>query len=71
MKVIIASDFAGFPLKEYVLSHLEHSGHTVIDVGQVSAETKVTYPKAASAAARALQNGKANKAIVLRFWLWC
>lgn len=65
MKVIISCDFAGFPLKKQVLAHLEASGHTVLDVGQTDEDTQVTYPRAAAAAARALQDGKAQKAIVI------
>lgn len=65
MKVILSCEFAGYPLKELVLAHLLECGHEVIDVGQKSADEKVLYPAAASAAARALQAGEAEKAIVI------
>ncbi|MBQ6374395.1 MAG: RpiB/LacA/LacB family sugar-phosphate isomerase [Clostridia bacterium] len=65
MKVILSCEFAGYPLKELVLEHLIASGHEVIDVGQKSASEKVLYPDAAAAAARALQNGEADKAVVI------
>lgn len=65
MKVILSCEFAGYPLKEIVLEHLKACGHEVIDVGQKSADEKVTYPEAASAAARALQNHEAEKAVVI------
>ena len=65
MKVILSCEFAGYPLKAQVLEHLQACGHEVIDVGQKSADEKVTYPEAASAAARALQRGDAEKAVVI------
>ena len=65
MKVILTCEFAGYPLKAQVLEHLQACGHEVIDVGQKSADEKVTYPEAASAAARALQRGDAEKAVVI------
>lgn len=65
MKVILSCEFAGFPLKEHVLTHLKESGHEVLDVGQLTADKQMTYAPAAAAAARALQQGKAEKAIVI------
>ncbi|MGI6739532.1 MAG: RpiB/LacA/LacB family sugar-phosphate isomerase [Christensenellales bacterium] len=67
MNVAIACDFAGFSLKQHVLTHVQSLGHTVIDLGQNTEDKdiQVTYPKAASAAARTLQNGQALKAIVI------
>lgn len=65
MKVILSCEFAGYPLKDLVLGHLQECGHEVIDVGQKSADEKVLYPDAAAAAARALQRGEAEKAIVI------
>lgn len=65
MKVILACEFAGYPLKEKVLEHLLACGHEVLDVGQRSADEKVLYPEAAFEAAKALQAGEAEKAIVI------
>lgn len=65
MKVILTCEFAGYPLKQLVLEHLQQCGHEVIDVGQKSANEKVLYPDAAAAAARALQAGKGEKAVVI------
>ena len=65
MKVVLSSEFAGYPLKCHVLKHLQECGHEVIDVGQKSETEKVLYPQAAAAAARAIQNGEAEKGIVI------
>lgn len=65
MKVIIASEFAGFPLKTQVLKHLEEAGHEVIDLGQKSEDEKVLYPTVAAAVAKAIQDGVAEKAVLI------
>lgn len=65
MKVVIASEFAGFPLKEFVKNYLIEKGHEVTDVGQLDAEHKMLYPEAASNLARAVQSGKYDKGIVI------
>lgn len=48
MKIIIASDFSGYDLKEIVKSHLIEKGHEVVDVGHQNDGIKVVYPDAAS-----------------------
>ncbi len=65
MKIVIASEFAGFPLKEFIKKYLIEKGHDVTDVGQQDEEHKVLYPQAASALARAIQSGKYDKGIVV------
>lgn len=65
MKVVISSEFAGFPLKSAVLRHLEEMGHEVLDVGQKSPEEKVLYPQAASALAKVIQTGTCEKGILI------
>ena len=64
MKVAIASDFSGFRLKEAVKAHIIGLGYDVADVGQQKEDDKVMYFEAASAAAKALQSGAAERAIV-------
>lgn len=39
MKIVMASDHAGFPLKKEIAKHLEELGHEVIDVGTDSTES--------------------------------
>ena len=48
MKIILASDFSGYPLKETVKQHLISSGHEVVDVGHHDDGIKVVYPEAVS-----------------------
>lgn len=65
MKVVIACEFAGFPLKSAVLEYLKSQGHEVLDVGQKSAEEKVLYPQAAAALAKVIQAGEYKKGILI------
>lgn len=65
MKLAIASDFAGFSLKEEVKAHLVQLGHEVIDVGQQTAEDTVVYVDAAANVARAVQNGSCQRGVVM------
>lgn len=64
MKIAIASDHAGFPLKSVVIEHLETAGHTVDDKGTNSTEP-VDYPAFCAAAARAVVRGEADLGIVI------
>jgi ribose 5-phosphate isomerase B len=51
-KVVIASDFSGFNLKEAVKKYLMFAGHAVEDVGQINPEDRVLYYEAASSLQR-------------------
>lgn len=64
MKVAIAADHAGFPLKEDLKDFLADEGHEVRDLGTDS-EEPVDYPPFCAAAARAVVSGEADRAIVL------
>jgi ribose 5-phosphate isomerase B len=57
-------DHAGFPLKLILKSFLDEEGHEVIDLGTDS-EEPVDYPDFCAAAARAVVDGRADRAIVL------
>ena len=57
-------DHAGYPLKEALKVFLEEAGHEVLDVGTDS-EEPVDYPDFCAAAARAVVEGRAERAIVL------
>jgi ribose 5-phosphate isomerase B len=63
-RITIASDHAGFRLKEALIAHLEDSGHDVDDQGTHS-EEPVDYPPICAAAARTVVAGRADFAIVL------
>ncbi len=64
MKVAVACDHAGFPLKEIVLETVRKAGHQVLDLGTDST-APVDYPDMAEKAGRAIQNREAERAIVL------
>lgn len=64
MRIAIASDHAGFRLKQVVRAHLEANGHEVTDLGTDS-EEPVDYPAFCAAAARAAVGGQADLAVVL------
>jgi ribose 5-phosphate isomerase B len=64
VKVAVACDHAGFPLKADVIEAVHAAGHEPLDLGTDSTES-VDYPDFAAAAARAVQDGRAERAIVL------
>jgi ribose 5-phosphate isomerase B len=64
MRIAIASDHAGFPLKDRLVGYLAEEGHDVEDLG-TSSEEPVDYPAFCASAARAVATGRAERAIVL------
>lgn len=64
MKLAIAADHAGFPLKETLAKMLREQGHEVVDLGTDSAERAVDYPDFAEAVARAVVAGEVERGIV-------
>ncbi|MBQ9611079.1 MAG: RpiB/LacA/LacB family sugar-phosphate isomerase [Lachnospiraceae bacterium] len=65
MRVVIASDFSGFRLKEAVKEHVLSLGYDLMDVGAKTQEDTTLYYEAASAAAKMIQNGEAERGIVI------
>ncbi len=65
MRVVIASDFSGFRLKEAVKAHVIALGYDLEDVGAQNEEDMTLYYEAASAAAKKIQSGEADRAIVI------
>ncbi|TML01604.1 MAG: ribose 5-phosphate isomerase B [Actinobacteria bacterium] len=63
MRIAVASDHAGFHLKEHVRQVLETQGHDVIDVGTVSPDS-VDYPRYAEEASRLVAEGEAERAVL-------
>lgn len=63
MKIAVASDHAGFVLKQQVADHLRGMGHEVLDLGTDS-EASVDYPLFCAAAARAAVGGDVELAYV-------
>ena len=64
MRVAVASDHAGFPLKSPILEWLAEHGHEGVDMGTSSTEP-VDYPDFIAPAARAVARGECQLAIVL------
>jgi ribose 5-phosphate isomerase B len=63
-RITIASDHAGYRLKQALITHLEGAGHDVDDLG-TNSEDPVDYPPICAAAGRAVVAGRADFAIVL------
>ncbi len=64
MLIAVACDHAGFPLKDEVIAALEEAGCSTIDLGTYDQEP-VDYPDFAEKAGRAIQNGQAERAVVI------
>ena len=64
MRVAVAADHAGFPLKQAIIDELHRLGHDVLDLGTDS-ETPVDYPDYAEAAGDAVRSGRADRAVLL------
>lgn len=63
-KIIIASDHAGFSLKEKLKPYLEKSGLKVKDLGTCSKE-RCDYPKLAYDVAKLISSGKYTRGILV------
>jgi ribose 5-phosphate isomerase B len=64
MKIAIACDHAGYPLKDSIKKMVRASGHSVVDLGTNSAKP-VDYPDYAEKLGRLIQAGKADRGILL------
>jgi ribose 5-phosphate isomerase B len=64
MRFAVATDHAGFPLKQPVIDALRRAGHDVSDLGTNSVDP-VDYPDIAEALALAVQRGDAERGVVL------
>ncbi len=64
MKLVLASDHAGFTLKEELVNRLEAQGHQILDLGPYSTDS-VDYTDYAQALCRVLIEGKAEKGILV------
>lgn len=65
IRIAIASDHAGYELKEEIKKHLESRGVTFTDYGTDSATVSVNYPDFAHALCSALQSGEADRGILV------
>jgi len=64
MKIAVASDHAGFELKEKLKKALAKAGHLAADFGAFSADS-CDYPDFAKAAARAVSQKKYSRAVLV------
>jgi ribose 5-phosphate isomerase B len=65
MKLVIASDHAGFPLKEEVRQYLANSGHELVDLGAYRIEAQDDYPDYAERVGEAISQGGASRGILI------
>jgi ribose 5-phosphate isomerase B len=64
MKVVIASDHAGFDLKNLLADEIRKQGHEVHDVGAFNKEPS-DYPDFAEALGQEILNGKAERGVLI------
>ena len=65
MKLVIASDHAGFALKEEVRAYLAKKGHEITDLGAYKVEPEDDYPDFAERVGLALKRGDAPRGILI------
>ena len=65
MKITIASDHAGYDLRQKVIAHLLEAGHEVIDGGATSADVPFNYVEAGQKVAEDVLSGKAERGIAI------
>ncbi len=65
MKIAIAADHAGYPLKSILAADLMASGHEVHDLGTHAPTPSVDYPDIATLACEAVRSGNVDRAIIL------
>jgi ribose 5-phosphate isomerase B len=64
MRIALASDHAGFQLKDHLAVALAAAGHDVIDLGTDSTES-VDYPRYAVSAARMVADGEVDRGVLV------
>jgi RpiB/LacA/LacB family sugar-phosphate isomerase len=64
MKIAVACDHAGFVLKDVALQTVTSLGHTALDLGTDSTDP-VDYPDFAEKVGRAIQDGDADRGLIL------
>ncbi|MGA3034456.1 MAG: RpiB/LacA/LacB family sugar-phosphate isomerase [Terracidiphilus sp.] len=65
MKLVIASDHAGFELKEEMRADLAKAGHEIVDLGAFKVEPLDDYPDYAEKVAEAIKAGVAPRGILI------
>lgn len=65
MKIAIASDHAGYPLKALLVDELAALGYAVVDLGAGDSTTSVDYPDFGRACAEEVAAGRADRGVVV------
>ena len=64
LRILVASDHAGFDLKQLVAAHARENGHEVVDLGTASRDS-VDYPDYAHELARRLLAGEGERGVLI------
>lgn len=64
MKIAVATDHGGFPLKSRIIEELRRLNHEPLDLGTNSTEA-VDYPDYARAVGEAILDGRAERAVLI------
>jgi ribose 5-phosphate isomerase B len=64
MRIAVGADHAGYSMRPIVIEAIEKAGHTIVDFGAFDA-TPVDYPDYALFVGRAIQNGDAERGVLL------
>lgn len=64
MRIAVAADHAGFPLKDLVIEVVHKAGHEVIDLGTNNTDP-VDYPDFAEKIGKALVEGRADRGVLV------
>ena len=65
MRIAVAADHAGFELKNQLADNIRKLGHEVVDLGACEYDASDDYPDFAAALARAVQNGSAQRGVLI------
>lgn len=65
MKIALASDHAGYSLKQHLVDYLGKQGHEVIDLGVDTADVPSDYPDVAEKISLAVLEGRAERGLLL------
>ena len=65
MKIALAADHAGYPLKQHLVDYLRKQGHDVVDLGVNTPDVPSDYPDAAETLSRAVLEGRAERGLLL------
>jgi ribose 5-phosphate isomerase B len=65
MKVALAADHAGLPLKEEIATLVQSLGHEVLDLGAHQYDKDDDYPDFARYIGQAIQHGQAERGVLL------